>query len=121
MRKAITAVLLSALVFPGAGHLYLRSYARGLILLAISAAALTDFIRRAWHEAELIRTQLLGEINANGVIDLELLITQTMNSVHHIDRQPYTIATLILLACWIIGIVDSHLLGKKLEAATTTE
>lgn len=120
MRKPITAVLLSAFVFPGAGHLYLRSYLRGLILLAISAVALIDFIRRAWHEAELIREQLLNEINNNGIIDLELLITQTMNSVHQIDNQPFTVATLILLACWVIGIVDSHFLGKKLAAASTT-
>lgn len=119
MRKSIAAVLLSALVFPGAGHLYLRSYLRGLILVAISTAALIDFMRRAWHEAKAIREQLINEINAHGIIDLELLITKTMSAVDRIDSQPFTIATLVLLACWLIGIIDSHRLGKKSEEVQT--
>lgn len=120
MRKSIAAVLLSALVFPGTGHLYLRSYPRGLILLAISVVALIDFIRRAWHEAELIRDQLIGEINASEIIDLELLIRQTLSAVDRIDNQPFTLATLVLLVCWLIGIIDSHRLGKKMEETSTT-
>lgn len=120
MRKSITAVLLSALVFPGVGHLYLRSYLRGFILVAISAAALIDFIRRAWREAEIIREQLLNEINSSGIIDFERLITQTTANIHHIDSQPFTIATLLLLACWLIAIIDSHREGKKIEEASAT-
>lgn len=120
MRKSITATLLSALVFPGAGHLYLRSYLRGCILLAIAAATLVDFIRRAWHEAELIREQFIDQINSGGIIDLDLLVAKTMNTVDHIDSQPFTIATLVLLACWLIGIIDSHRLGKKIEETSTT-
>lgn len=118
MRKSITAALLSALVFPGAGHLYLRSYLPGSFLLVISAAAFIDFIRRAWHEAELIREQLIDQINAGGIIDLEVLIRHTTASLDHIDRQPFTLATFILLACWLIGIIDSHRLGKKIEEAS---
>lgn len=120
MRKSITALLLSAFVFPGAGHLFLRSYARGIILLAISVVALVDFMRRAWHEAEIIREQLIDEINNSGAIDFELLVRHAMNAVDHIDRQPFTIATLILLACWLVGILDSYRLGKKMEEASTT-
>lgn len=120
MRKSITAVLLSALVFPGAGHLYLRSYLRGCILAAIAAAALVDFIRRVWHEAELIRDQLIDRIDSGGIIDLESLITQTMANIHRIDSQPFTIATVVLLACWLVGIIDSHRIGKKIEEASAT-
>jgi len=36
MSRSTTAVLLSALVLPGAGHLYLKHYPRGLALIAIS-------------------------------------------------------------------------------------
>ncbi len=115
MRKSTKSALLSALVFHGSGHLYLRSYTRGLLLIVISAAALTDFIRRAWQAVELIRSQLIDEINSSGVIDLEVLITHATKAVDQIDHQPFTIATLILLACWLIGIIDSHRLGEKLE------
>lgn len=115
MRKSISALLLSALVFPGAGHLYLRSYLRGCVLLSISAIVLIDFMRRAWHEAETIRERLLNEINSSGIIDLEYLIAQAMSAVDHIDRQPFTVAGYVLLACWLIGLVDSYRIGKKIE------
>lgn len=115
MRKSTLAPLLSAFVFPGLGHLYLRSYARASILLVITAAALFDFTQRAWQAVAAIRAQLVAEINATGVIDLETLIAHAMAIVDHIDRQPFTIATWIMFASWLVGIVDSHRLGKKLE------
>jgi hypothetical protein len=120
MRKSTAAVLLSAFAFPGAGHLYLRSYARGIGLIAISAAALIGFINHAWQEAEKISAQLNAEINAGGVIDLTSLIAQVAAAVDRIDRQPFTIATLILLICWVIGILDSYRIGKKFEMITTS-
>ncbi|HEY6239665.1 MAG TPA: DUF6677 family protein, partial [Burkholderiales bacterium] len=43
MRYSIKAALLSGLVFPGVGHLYLKRYWRG-VLLAAGAAALSYFI-----------------------------------------------------------------------------
>lgn len=120
MRKTTTAVLLSAFAFPGSGHLYLRSYARGIALSAISAAALFDFIRRAWHEAELIRAQLVDEVNARGVMDIETLVAHATAAVDRIDHQPFTYTSLILFACWIIAIVDSHRIGAKLDKITPT-
>ncbi|MFT3928947.1 MAG: hypothetical protein QM709_01515 [Spongiibacteraceae bacterium] len=119
MARSINAALLSALVFPGAGHLYLRSYMRGIVLAVISVVALADFIRRAWHEADIIRDQLLAEINAGGVIDLEYLITQATNAVNHIDRQPFALAGYVLLGCWIAGVVDSYRIGKKIEESSS--
>lgn len=115
MRKSTIAALLSACVLPGSGHIYLRSYARGIALLGISAAALVDFVHRVWQEAALIRGQLMAEINAGGGGDIETLIAHAMSTVDRIDRQPFTIATLVLSACWLIGILDSYRLGKRFE------
>lgn len=115
MKKSATAALLSACLFPGVGHLYVRSYGRGILLLLIAAAALLDFIRRAWQQVELIRAQLTDEINASGFIDLSALVDKTIADVHRIDQQPFTIATLVLTVCWIVGILDSYRIGKKFE------
>ena len=120
MNKSTKAALLSALVFPGIGHLYLRSYTRGIILLAICTVALTDFIRRAWHEAELIRTQINAEINATGIIDLESLIAHATAAADRIDHSPFTIATIVIVACWLIGIFDSYRIGKQFEETPTS-
>ena len=117
MRKSAIAALLSALVFPGAGHFYLRSYARGSALLIVSAAALFEFIRRAWREVEAIRSQLMTQIDVSGVVDLNTLIAHALAAADRIDRQPFTIAMLVLLGCWLIGIIDSHRIGKRIEEA----
>lgn len=111
--KVITATLLSALVFPGAGHLYLRSYPRGIGLIAINTLALIDFIRRAWHEAELIRAQIIDEISASGVIDLETIMAHTIAAVHRIDSTPFTFGGGVLLVCWLVGVFDSYRISSR--------
>lgn len=121
MNKSAKSALLSALVFPGIGHLYLRSYARGGVLVAIAVAALADFIHRAWQEAELVREQLTAEINASGVVDLGDLIAHATTAADRIDNKPFTLAGGVLIACWLIGIFDSYRIGKKLDAITTSD
>ncbi len=120
MNRTTKSILLSALVLPGAGHLYLRSYTRGIILLAICAAALTDFIRRAWHEAELIRARLIDEVNAGGMFDLDALIAHATAAANSIDKKPFTLAGIVLIACWLFGIFDSYRLSKRLEETATS-
>ncbi len=120
MKKSTAAALLSAFVFPGIGHFYLRCPARGLALLAIAAAALADFVLRLWREAQLMQAALIDEINAAGFIDLQMLIAHALAAADRIERQPFTIAALALLACWLIGIVDSLRIGRKLDAAATS-
>ena len=115
MNKSMKSAVISAVVFPGAGHLFLRCYTRGIILIAISALALIEFIRRAWHEAELISAQISKEIDATGVVDLQSLITHATAAVDRVDNGPFTIATVVFLACWLIAIVDSYRIGKQLE------
>jgi hypothetical protein len=115
MSKSMKAALLSALIFPGTGHLYLRSYARGIILLAICTIALIDFMRRALQQAELIRAQLTTEINAGGAVDIENLVAHATTAVDQIDHQPFTLATIVLFACWLFGIWDSYRIGQQLE------
>ena len=117
MRKSLKAALLSALVFPGSGHLFLRCYARALVLFAITAAALADFIYRAWLIAEAIQAQLTHEIENGGMIDLPTLVAHATAALDRIDNQPFTLATMVMLICWLIGIVDSYRVGEQRERA----
>ena len=109
MKKPIVAALLSALIIPGAGHLYLQSRMRGLILLGTTVAALTAMV------AVIIgkMNQMLQEMEVNPLgppdpADLAYTITQTPDPI-------LNVAPLLIVACWIIGIIDSFLLGQKAE------
>ena len=47
MKRSTRAVLLSGLVFPGLGHIFLKQYLRGSILVLIALATASVIIRFA--------------------------------------------------------------------------
>jgi hypothetical protein len=94
MKRPIKAALLSGLVFPGVGHLYLKRYVRG-ILLAAAAAVLSYFI-------------ISVAINTASISNL--VSRDTQGSENSSD-----IATIALFALWLIGIIDSYRAGRARE------
>jgi hypothetical protein len=110
MSRSTTAVLLSALVLPGAGHLYLKHYSRGLALIAISLVCLWVFVDRAMQQASLVLDQLASEGAAVDVGRLSELVTQTSNGPGSLV---VTVASLVLAGCWAIGIVDTYRIARN--------
>jgi len=110
MSRSTNAVLLSALVLPGAGHLYLKQYPRGIALIVISLACLWIFVDRAMQQASIVLERLASE---GGVVDagqISDLVAQASNSSGSLA---VTVATLVLAVCWVVGIVDAYRLGKN--------
>lgn len=111
MKKPVVAALLSALIIPGAGHLYLQSRMRGLILLGTTVAALTAMVVVIIGKMnEMLQEMEVTPLGPPDPADLAYTITQTPDPV-------LNFAPIIILACWVIGIVDSFLLGQKAENA----
>ena len=109
MKKSTKAVLLSAFVFPGAGHLYLKEYRLGSILAGASLVGLyylvTTTVERAWEIAEKIQS---GAVQLDATTVTELVSQQSSGA----DAQLTNIATLAIIICWVIGIVDSYRAGR---------
>ena len=109
MKKSTKAVLLSAFVFPGAGHLYLKKYLLGGILACISLTGIyyvvTKTVERAWQIAEKIQT---GEVQLDATTITELVSQQSAGT----DSQLLNIATLAIIICWVVGIIDSYRVGR---------
>ncbi|HEX5125238.1 MAG TPA: DUF6677 family protein, partial [Rhodocyclaceae bacterium] len=64
MKKSSKALLFSALIFPGAGHLVLKRYARGIALLVPSIVALIVICNDAMQKASSIADKILsGEVS----------------------------------------------------------
>ena len=111
MRYSIKAVLLSGLVFPGVGHLYLKRYLRG-VLLAAGAGALSYFlisvaVNSAFDIAGKIQS---GDVPLNVESISELVSKDSQSNGTSTD-----IATMALFALWVIGIVDSYREGRARE------
>ena len=109
MNRSTNAVLLSALVLPGAGHLYLKHYLRGIALVVTSLACLGVSVERAMQQASIVLEKLASEGDAVDPGQLADLVAQASNGP---GSHAVTVAMLGLAGCWVLGIIDAYRLGK---------
>ncbi len=109
MNKAIKAALLSALVFPGSGHLYLKSRRRGLAIMFLTALALVSLVVRATRDMLTILQTLQTQGNN---IDLDTL-SQVAAATSHSAFSNYGFLVSLLVGCWIFSIFDAYRIGKR--------
>ena len=109
MKKSTKAALLSAFVFPGIGHIYLKKYAAGMVLAGTSFAAVYYWMTKAVEMASEIAGKLQsGDVPLDAKAITELVSQQSSGA----DAQMLNIATITLGICWLIGIVDSYRAGR---------
>ena len=108
MTRSIKAALLSGLIFPGIGHMVLKQYLRGSILILFTLIALSVIVTLAVRSALSIFDSING-----GEIPVESgAITELVsNSISSADNLIVDISLIVIGACWIVGIIDSYRLG----------
>ncbi|MGB5716147.1 MAG: hypothetical protein WBN81_03535 [Gammaproteobacteria bacterium] len=112
MKRSTKAVLLSAFVFPGVGHLYLRQFVIGIVLSGGSAGALYYIISSAVSKA----LEIAETIQSEGVpLDVEVIVSLVTEQSHGAGSISLSIASIALVAFWVIGIVDLYRVGRVLE------
>jgi len=110
MKKSSKAALLSGLLFPGIGHLFLKAYFRGYALLVTALVALSVIIRTAYQQAQLIVDQVLsGDV----AMDSAAITQAVADSANTTDSLISNIAVFVLAICWLAGIIDSYRLGLR--------
>jgi hypothetical protein len=114
MKKSTKALLLSALVFPGAGHLFLKYYLRGAALMVLSLAGLAIIVVDAVQQALGIFDKLQ---NGTMPLDANAISGLLTNSASSFPGWVLNIASYGIVLCWIIGIFDSYRMGKSQDAA----
>jgi hypothetical protein len=118
MKKSTKAVLLSAFVFPGIGHLLLRKYKSAAVLMSLSFAGLYYLISNAVERALQISEELQsGDVPLDVTAIAELVSKQTTGT----EAQLINLATLAVFICWIAGIVDSYRAGRARDRETESE
>ena len=106
MKNSTKAVLLSALVFPGAGHVFLKKYLSGGVLIVFSFIAISYLISKATENAlKVVEKIQTGDIPLDIQAITDLISTQSTGTT---DIQLLDIATTVFIFCWIIGIIDSY-------------
>jgi TM2 domain-containing membrane protein YozV len=117
MSRSTKAVLLSALVLPGVGQLYLKHLWSGLALIAASLMCLGFIVEDAIQQASVVLAQLESGTVTPDVAHITNLVNQASNGSSGVA---VTIATWGLAACWLAGIVDAYRLGKQQDAQKGT-
>ena len=114
MNKSSKAVSLSAFVFPGAGHFFLKKHAVGAILAGAAMTTLyligATVIVRAQQIAQQIQS---GEVPLDIAAIAQLLSGQTTG----IETQSLNLATAVFTVTWLVGIVDSYRIARQKDDA----
>jgi len=108
VKKTTKAVLLSAFVLPGLGHIYLKKYMTGIVLAGASFVAIYYLVSNVLERAfELSKKIQNGDVPLN-ITEITKLVSQQSTGT---DIQLLNIATVALIIIWLIGIIDSYRVG----------
>lgn len=111
MNHATKAALLSAVICPGAGHLYLKSYPKAIALLIIVITAIAVIVRQALISAQLVIDKIQAK---GGALDINQILILVEDANQQGGGQLVAIATYSILGCWLLALIDAYRLGKKM-------
>lgn len=110
MKRSIKAALLSGLIFPGLGHMVLKHYVTGSVLILSTLAALSVIVTEVTSMAfDVVDRINSGEIPADAAAITDAVSQSTQGAQSSLTN----IATVVVVACWLIGIIDSYRLGMR--------
>lgn len=115
MTPAIKAALISAFVFPGGGHLYLKQTLRGAILAAVACACLLFLMTLVYDTAQTI---VAGILDGSIAPSTEAIAAAMDASQADLETKGGNISWL-LLATWALGILDGYRLGRRMPPENT--
>ena len=110
MKNSIKGAFLSGIVFPGLGQVILKHYRRGIALMLIASVNMLLIIVKIVQQAFIILNKIElqgGVINGGAISNAAAQASTTSGSLI------FKIALLLIMLCWIIGVVDAYRIGKK--------
>jgi len=108
MQTSIKGLLLSALVFPGAGHFLLKRYLRGAVFAAAALGALAVSVGEAVTRARAVSDRILSGEVALQTDAIARAITQSAGA----DQGLIRIATYALFVIWLAAAIDAYRIGR---------
>ena len=110
MKNSMKGALLSGLVFPGLGQIALKHYWRGFALVLAVMAGLYIMIVTAVQQAYVILDTIEAE---GGMPDSDTISQAAAQAAAASDSPMITAVSVLILICWIVGIIDAWRIGKQ--------
>jgi hypothetical protein len=109
MKKTTKVTLLSLLVFPGVGHLFLKKYLIAIAFIASSAYLLLGFIKEIYDKTQhVIDSIIRGEIPINVSAIRQALIDQGA-----LENPNFATIGYLFLIIWGIAAFDAYRIANK--------
>jgi len=110
MNNSLKGAFLSGLVFPGLGQVVLKHYKRGVVIMLTVLVSLSAIVIEAVQKAFTILEKIESE---GGTIDMNTISNAATQVSTTSDSLIFRFALLLIIFCWIIGVVDAFRVGKK--------
>lgn len=110
--RLIKALLLSALVIPGAGQLYLRRFKTGLTLLGIILICFVIMINSVMTIAMSAVEQI--QMQGNGIVNMAQVTQAATEATHQSSNAGFSLAVTLIVLCWVYSLVDIIVAGRRL-------
>lgn len=108
MKNSVKAALLSAFVYPGVGHFFLKKYVMGSVFVCGFSVPLFFIIRKIMATAEQLVEQIKnGEIG----LDIAAMSQALSSSVTDANAQDLNFIKYVLVIVWFIATIDSYRIG----------
>jgi len=110
LKASTRAALISALLFPGLGHLALRPKrtARGLLFLIPAAAAVLYLLQTVLQLAN----QMVDELNSGKLAIDPFAILERVHA-SGVDNPATNLASAVVLLCWLTAVADILWLSRN--------
>ena len=110
MNNSLKGAFLSGLVFPGLGQVILKHYKRGAVLMLAVSASMLVILIKALQQAFAIMEKIELE---GSVINLSTISNAATQAATNFESPIFKLLLLLIIFCWIIGIVDAYRIGRK--------
>lgn len=112
MNNALKGALWSGLMWPGLGQVVLKRYKRGAAIILAVGVLLAAIVVRATQlaYATLEKMELQG-----GAVDMGAISKAAAQASAGAGSLSFNLLSWLILAFWIIGIVDAYIIGRKMD------
>ncbi|RBW47627.1 hypothetical protein DS885_02220 [Psychromonas sp. B3M02] len=103
MNKSLKAALLSALIYPGFGHLSLKRYLSAAVFIISFSIPMILLFKQIMEKANQVVAQIEhGQVGMD-VSSISNALTSTGGSMQTLDFYTY-----LMLAVWVIALLDIY-------------
>ncbi len=111
---------MSGFIFPGLGQVVLKRYKRGVVIMLTVLVSLSVVVVKTVQHALAILEKIESE---GGAISMSTISNAASQASTASGSPTFNLVLLLVILCWVIGVVDAYRIGKKkdIEEGSTSQ